>query len=67
MRESREISLVYDCDGVTTPESREKRPVFPNLRKISRLLEAVAALAVFSCSMIPPLEMTIEPGESVMR
>ena len=35
-----------------------KSPVFPRPRKISRLLEAVAILTVFSCSMIPPLEMT---------
>ena len=35
-----------------------KRPVFPTTRKISRLIEAVAILMVFSCRILPPLEMT---------
>ena len=49
MRESREISRIYDYDGVAAPESGGKSPVIPNTRKISGLLEAVAILG---CSVI---------------
>jgi hypothetical protein len=45
----------------------EKSPVFPNARKISRLLAAVAALAVSSSGMIPPLEMTGSEMVSYIR
>ena len=45
MRKSREISRIYDYDGVTTPEFGRKRTVIPNTRKISGLLEAVAILS----------------------
>ena len=37
---------------------RVESPIFPTTRKISRLIEAVAALMVSSSSIIPPLEMT---------
>jgi hypothetical protein len=46
--------------GAFGPKGGEgsKRPVFPTTRKISRLIEAVAILMVFSCRILPPLEMT---------
>ena len=49
MRESREISQIDVCDGVTTLISWWESPAFPNTRKISRLLEAVAIL---DCSVM---------------
>ena len=44
MRESREISQIYDYDGVTTLISWWESPAFPSTRKISRLIGAVAIL-----------------------
>ena len=43
VRKSREISQIDDCNGITALSIR-KRPVFPNTKKISPLLEAVAIL-----------------------
>jgi hypothetical protein len=44
--------------GGTCEAAEEGKSVFPSRRKISRLIKAVAALAVSSSSMLPPLEMT---------
>ncbi|WP_444214983.1 hypothetical protein, partial [Dialister succinatiphilus] len=51
-----EVCKYFEQDSFT--QNILHYPVFPTTRKISRLLVAVAALAVSSSGMIPPLEMT---------